>query len=508
MAKVVLVIYFMLVQYYELILKRGNDMSESIPHWLSKQAELKPDLIAVETENGDMITFQELCEQSKSYAKKLAHLGVAKGDHVGILSTNDLSMVIAIHALSYLGAVIVLLNTKLTSHELQYQIDDAEMSKLLYLDSFSKKANHLKVHEKISFTDVNSYEEKECSLQLEINLQETFTIIYTSGTTGFPKGVIHTYGNHWWSAIGSALNLGLSHQDKWLAVLPFFHVGGLSILLKSVIYGMPVYLMKKFDENLFKYAIMEKNITIASVVTVMLQRLLNDLGEDHYPDSFRCMLLGGGPAPESVLLQAKESSVPVFQSYGLTETSSQIVTLSPPDALRKLGSAGKPLTPAQLKIDAKSQQNIGEIYVKGPMVTKGYFKNDLANKESIKNGWLKTGDLGYLDEDDFLYIVDRRSDLIISGGENVYPSEIEECLLKIQGVKEVGVTGVFDDKWGEVPVAFIVQREGFNITEDDVIYFSKKMLASYKIPKAIYFVDELPRNASNKLVRHQLKKLI
>src|SRR5690625_324984 len=414
-------------------------MSETIPHWLSKQAELKPDLIAVETENGDMITFQELCEQSKSYAKKLAHLGVAKGDHVGILSTNDLSMVIAIHALSYLGAVIVLLNTKLTSHELQYQIDDAEMSKLLYLDSFSKKANHLKVHEKISFTDVNSYEEKECSLQLEINLQETFTIIYTSGTTGFPKGVIHTYGNHWWSAIGSALNLGLSHQDKWLAVLPFFHVGGLSILLKSAIYGMPVYVMEKFDRHLFQKAIMEKGVTIASVVTVMLQRLLNDLGEKRYPNTFRCMLLGGGPAPKPVLLQAKDASIPVFQSYGLTETSSQIVTLSPNDALRKLGSAGKPLTPAQLEIASENQNEVGEIYVKGPMVTKGYFKNEEANMKSIQNDWLKTGDLGYLDEEGFLYVVDRRSDLIISGGENVYPSEIESYLLEIPGVSEVGV---------------------------------------------------------------------
>src|SRR5690625_5106085 len=482
-------------------------MSETIPHWLSKQAELKPDLIAIEIETGDTITFKELCEQSKSYAKKLAHLGVSKGDHVGILSTNDLSMVIAIHALSYLGAVIVLLNTKLTNHELQYQIDDAEMSMLLYFDSFSKKADHLQVYEKKSFTDVLSYKEEECSLQLEINLNETFTIIYTSGTTGLPKGVIHTYGNHWWSAIGSALNLGFSHQDKWLTVLPFFHVGGLSILLKSVIYGMPVYLMKKFDKNQFKYAITKKNITIASVVTVMLQRLLNDLGEDQYPDSFRCMLLGGGPAPESVLLQAKESSVPVFQTYGLTETSSQIVTLSPPDALRKLGSAGKPLSPAQLKIAIESPQNIGEIYVKGPMVTKGYFKNDVANKESIQNGWLKTGDLGYLDEEGFLYVVDRRSDLIISGGENVYPSEVEECLLKIQGVNEVGVTGIIDDEWGETPIAFIVQREEFDLKEDDIIYFAKEMSASYKIPKAIYFVNELPRNASNKLVRHRLKKM-
>jgi len=483
-------------------------MAETIiPHWLSKQAELKPNQVAIELVNGSKMTFKELCDQSKSYARKLAHLGISKGSHVGILSTNHSSMVITIHALSYLGAVIVLLNTKLTNRELQYQIDDAEISTLLYLDVLAEKATHIQTNTMKSFTEVNSYGEIDQPLQEEINLANPFTIIYTSGTTGFPKGVIHTYGNHWWSAIGSALNLGLSHEDKWLAVLPFFHVGGLSILLKSAIYGMPVYVMEKFDRHLFQKAIMEKGVTIASVVTVMLQRLLNDLGKKRYPNTFRCMLLGGGPAPEPVLLQAKDASIPVFQSYGLTETSSQIVTLSPTDALRKLGSAGKPLTPAQLEIATENQNEVGEIYVKGPMVTKGYFKNEEANMKSIQNDWLKTGDLGYLDEEGFLYVVDRRSDLIISGGENVYPSEIESYLLEIPGVSEVGVTGKQHEEWGEVPVAFIVKKEGATISKKDVIQFATENLASYKRPKDIYFVIELPRNASNKIVRHKLKEL-
>lgn len=482
-------------------------MAEVIPHWLSKQAELKPNQVAIELVDGRTMTFKELCHQSKSYAKKLAQFGISKGSHVGVLSTNHQSMVVTIHALSYLGAVIVLLNTKLTARELQYQIDDAEISTLLYLDAQAEKATHIQTNKMKSFTEINSYAEKEQPLQEEINLNEPFTIIYTSGTTGFPKGVIHTYGNHWWSAIGSALNLGLSHEDKWLAVLPFFHVGGLSILLKSAIYGMPVYVMEKFDKSLFQQAIMEKGVTIASVVTVMLQRLLNDLDDKGYPNTFRCMLLGGGPAPEPVLHQAKDASIPVFQSYGLTETSSQIVTLSPPDALQKLGSAGKPLSPAQLKIDADRPNEVGEIYVKGPMVTKGYFKNDEANEKSIRNGWLRTGDLGYLDEEGFLYVVDRRSDLIISGGENVYPSEIESYLMEIPGVSEVGVTGIKHNEWGEVPVAFIVKKEGTSISKNDIINFSKENIASYKRPKDIYFVTELPRNASNKIVRHKLKEL-
>lgn len=160
---------------------------------------------------------------------------------------------------------------------------------------------------------------------------------------------------------------------------------------------------------------MSKGITIVSVVTVMVQKLLNELGNNRYPNTLRCMLLGGGPAPKPLLEKAKEKGIPVFQSYGMTETSSQIVTLSPQDALKKLGSAGKALFPAQLRIDGGNEDSIGEIIVKGPMVTKGYYRNEEANKKSFHNGWLRTGDMGYLDDDGFLYVVDRRKDLIISG---------------------------------------------------------------------------------------------
>lgn len=480
-------------------------MGETIPHWLTKQAELKPNQLAIELVDGQKISFLELCEESQQFAKKLSTAGVCKGQHVGILSTNNVKMIVAIHALSYLGAVGVLLNTRLTTSELQYQIDQSNVSLIIAADHLSEEMNALNVASKATFSNVKTMKVAKVDLQVEINLSDPFTIIYTSGTTGFPKGVVHTYGNHWWSAISSALNLGLSSNDKWLAVLPFFHVGGLSIFLKSVIYGMPVYLMEKFDASLVHQAIMEKQVTMASVVTVMLQRLLKELGEDSYPETFRCMLLGGGPAPEPVLLKAKKTKVPVFQSYGLTETSSQIVTLSPPDSLRKLGSAGKPLTPAQLKIDANSGQ-IGDIFVKGPMVTNGYFENDEANKTAFNNNWLRTGDMGYLDEEGFLYVVDRRSDLIISGGENIYPSEIESILSGVDGVIEIAVTSKEDEKWGAVPVAFIVKDE--SITKEDIIIYAQTHLASYKIPRDIYFVDDLPRNASNKIIRYKLKEYL
>lgn len=448
------------------------------------------------------MSFNELKQNSIAFAQKLATLGVKKGTHIGILAANSLEMAYSIHALSYLGSVGVFLNTKLTDEELNYQIKNAEVT-LLLTDEDQYKRN-LK-QRKLTFTELQKEQETSVELREAIDLSAPFSIMYTSGTTGFPKGVVHTYGNHWWSAISSALNLGLHENDKWLISLPLFHISGLSTLMKSVIYGMPIYLMKKFDVNTVHQAIMEKNVTIVSVVTLMVQRLIKRLGNDSYPVGLRCFLLGGGPAPRTLLDTAKQKGIPVFQSYGMTETTSQIATLSPQDALEKVGSAGKPLLPAELKINQPGSDGVGEILAKGPMVTSGYYKNKDANEKAFQDGWLFTGDLGYLDEAGYLYVVDRRTDLIISGGENIYPSEIENALLKIPAIKEAGVTGIEDETWGERPVAYVVTNE--EITEEEVIEFLKQHIARFKLPKNVYFIDSLPRNASNKLVRNKLKEI-
>ncbi len=478
-------------------------MAEIIPHWLSKQADLAPNHLALEFPDGEEITFRKLQLNSESYAKRLATLGVKPGMRIGILSSNELEMVYTIHALSYLGAIGVLLNTRLTDEEIQYQLQNAEVS-LLITDNKEKK-RCLKIKGQYRFFDLQTIAEADIELVQELNLDDIFTIIYTSGTTGFPKGVMHTYGNHWWNAISSALNLGIDKADKWLISLPLFHVSGLSTLMKSVIYGMPIYLMEKFDEKQVHEAILKKDITIVSVVTVMIQRLMEKMGNERYPEKLRCFLLGGGPAPQALLERAKEKAIPVFQSYGMTETASQIAALNPNDALNKLGSAGKPLFPAQLKIEKPGMDGIGEIVVKGPTVTMGYYNNSKANKESISEGWFKTGDLGYIDQDGYLYVVDRRTDLIISGGENIYPTEIENALMKMPEVKEAGVTKMEDEIWGQIPVAYVVTNK--KVTEIEILSFLKQHLAAYKLPKKVYFIDQLPRNVANKLVRNKLQNI-
>lgn len=486
-------------------------MTEIIPHWLQKQADLNPGRLALETPEGTTITFGDLHKAVDIRARKLASLGVQQGSRVAVLSHNSVEMVVLIHALSYIGATLILLNTRLTASEWLFQLQDSEADLLLTAERFEKQAKDTSVALQ-TIEMLNELPEKEYTCCTELRLDDVFSIIYTSGTTGNPKGVEHTYGNHWWSAIGSALNLGLSQEDKWLSPLPMFHVGGLSTIFKSAIYGMPLYVTESFDEKIVQTAIIERGVTIVSVVTVMLQRLLRLQEQDGvtYPAKFRCMLLGGGPAPLHLLEESKARDIPVFQSYGMTETASQIVTLSPENSIRKLGSAGKALVPAQLRIMTENgfakPEEPGEIQVKGPMITKGYYRNPGATEGAFREGWLATGDIGYTDQDGYLYVLDRRKDLIISGGENIYPAEVEGVLSSHPNIQEAAVIGKTDTKWGAVPVAYLVKNA--EVSVEELQAYCQERLARYKIPKYWHWVDELPRNASNKLMRYKLQQLL
>ncbi|CAI8745442.1 MULTISPECIES: o-succinylbenzoate--CoA ligase [Bacillus] len=477
---------------------------ETMPNWLMQRSFLTPERTAIETKE-EKITFLELHEKVGSICEHLSYLQIEKGQKVAVLMKNGTQMITVIHALSYIGAVAVLLNTRLSREELLWQMDDAEVVCLVTDQEF--ETEQVLVY---AFEEVVNGPKKTAVVQEEFSLEESMTIIYTSGTTGKPKGVILTYGNHWASAVGSSLNLGLRDDDCWLACMPMFHVGGLSLLMKNIMYGMRILLVPKYDPDFIHEAIKTRGITIISVVSKMLMDLLERLGKETYPSSLRCMLLGGGPAPKPLLETCVTKGIPVYQTYGMTETSSQICTLSADYMLTKVGSAGKPLFSCQLRIEKDGEvvpPNVeGEIVVKGPNVTHGYFKREDATRETIIDGWLHTGDLGYLDEEGFLYVLDRRSDLIISGGENIYPAQIEEVLLANPKVVEAGVVGKADEQWGQVPAAFIVKAA--DITEEELIKFCEEKLARYKVPREVHFLLELPRNASKKLLRRELRHLL
>ncbi|WP_100332092.1 o-succinylbenzoate--CoA ligase [Bacillus xiapuensis] len=474
-------------------------MPQMMPNWLRQRAYLTPKRPALFFEEKRW-TFAELYEEVKRWTAALERIGVQPGDYIGVLVKNTEQAVFLIHALQQRGAVAVLLNHRLAAEELSFQLKDSRAAFLLYDSSFetlAKKAGKdCLIKQELSRLPLQA----AANGRQELDLEEVCSVMYTSGTTGKPKGVMQTYGNHWWSAAGSALNLGIRETDCWICAVPLFHISGYSILIRSVIYGMAVRLYSQFNEAKINRALQRGEATIMSVVTAMLTRMVEQLQGSYHP-SFRCMLLGGGPAPKPLLESCAAKQIPVFQTYGMTETASQIVTLPPEYSLTKLGSAGKPLFPSQIKI--ADGQNEGEILVKGPNVTAGYLRREEANRQSFTDGWFHTGDLGRLDEDGFLYVLDRRSDLIISGGENVYPAEIESVLMEHPAIAEAGVIGVPDEKWGQVPAAFLVAKK--TVDTDSLRSFCLSRLAKYKCPAHFLQVKALPRNASKKLLRRELK---
>ncbi|MBV9688778.1 MAG: o-succinylbenzoate--CoA ligase [Ktedonobacteraceae bacterium] len=494
-----------------------------LPDWLTRCAENQPHHLALKYEQSAW-SFAHLDRQVTQLARQLAMAGIQEGSRVALLAANGLSYVTCVHALTRLGAILVPLNVRLTTEELCWQVGDVRAALLVCDEGYTAQASAicaaipslplatLAAESRQGETVLSELSEADVSLHTLIDLSATQAILYTSGTTGHPKGTIITYGMQWWNAIGSALNLGHRSDDCWLACLPFFHIGGLSILMRSVIYGISVVVQKKFDARAVNRSVVEDRVSIISVVAAMLQRMLTALDADgnraHYPETLRCVLLGGGPAPQPLLEECARRALPVVQTYGLTEACSQAVTLAPEDALRKLGSAGRPLAPVQLRILRNLQpvgaHEEGEIFLCGPTITPGYAGNPEATLRAFHDGWFATGDIGYLDEEGYLYVLDRRADLIISGGENVYPAEIESVLLAHPAVAEAGVCGRDDVQWGQVPVAFVRLHPSSRVHVQDLIEYVAQRLARYKQPKTIYVVDRLPRNASGKLLRRDL----
>lgn len=493
-------------------------MDNVLPDWLTRCAENRPGHLAVQCEQ-EQWSFAELNQRVTRLARQLATLGVQEGNRVALLAANGLAYVATVHALTRLGATLVPLNVRLSVEELRWQVRDVRAMLLISDADYAELAaeigralSHLPratlaARAMEDETVVSELSEAEVALRTLVDLNATQAILYTSGTTGTPKGAIITYGMQWWNAIGSALNLGHRDDDRWLVCLPLFHIGGLSILMRSIIYGISVIVHQKFDPIAVNKAICEDNVSLISVVAVMLQRMLAVV-DTAYPPTLRCVLLGGGPAPRSLLEECVHRTIPVVQTYGLTEACSQAVTLAPADALRKLGSAGRPLFPVQLRILHNGQPALphtpGEIFLKGPTITPGYGDRPEATAAAFSDGWFATGDIGYLDDEGYLYVLDRRADLIISGGENVYPAEIEAVLMAHPAILEAGVCGQNDAEWGQVPIAFVHVQPGRSVTTDELMNYVQQRLARYKRPRAIYLTDQLPRNSSGKLLRRKL----
>lgn len=476
-------------------------------NWLTKRAHLTPNRVAV-VAGQTSYTFSKLAQVVAQEAAGLQTNWPSQPKRVAVLTTNSLAGYVTILALQQLGIEMVLLNRRLSAAELRYQIQDAHVAHLLVDDDFPEATLQTLAVAYWRFTTITS--EDALADACEVDLDAVTSIMYTSGTTGAPKGVLQTYGNHWYSATGSALNLGLQAADRWLAVVPIFHISGLSILMRGLIYGMTVELVDKFDAQLVNERLLSGEVTTISVVPTMLQQLLANLSERVYPAALRTILLGGGPTDLTTLQRAQTAHANVIQSYGMTETASQIIALDMADAPRKIGSAGKPLFPVQLKIgssetpfDQREAGESGTIWVQTPTLTPGYLNLPDKLAADMHEGWFKTGDFGYVDAEGFLFIQGREGDMISSGGENIFPDEIEKTYAALPNLTQIGVVGVPDARWGAVPVAFV---QGENLTRAELVAFGRENLAHYKVPQKFYVAQSWPMTASGKLQRTKLRE--
>ena len=435
------------------------------------------------------------------------------GDKVGLLMANGLPLVGSLLALMRMGLVAVPLNTRLTKPELSWQVENVDCRLVLCDPSTSAQMDDLGVDtlelRGQSFAEASSaYNEYGW-----MNLNEDFAIVHTSGTSGRPKAAILTYGNIVSSALASGFKLEHRQRERWLCVLPLYHLGGLSIVLRSLIYGTAFDLMPAapFDVHRVNQTLSDNPITLASLAPTMLQRLLDAKTRPWNPQ-LRLILLGGEAPSPQLLQRCVAEKLPVATSYGLTETASQVATALPDLVYRKPGTAGKPLLYSTVRIIDEQGKDAppdtpGEVLVGGETVMRGYYNDPAAGAKALRDGWLHTGDIGYLDQDGDLFILQRRVDLIVSGGENIYPAEVEAALRQHPAVAEAVVLGLPDPKWGQRAAAVIVTRAGQSVSAEAISVFARERLAGYKVPRNIAFVKALPRTASGKVRRRDARKV-
>jgi O-succinylbenzoic acid--CoA ligase len=429
--------------------------SGTVPAWLPRAAGAAPERTALDVPEG-ALTYADLLARTDTAARRLAALGAGPGDRVALALPPGRAFAEVLHGAWRLGAIVVPVDVRLGEEERAVQTDGA-----LVVDAPLEGP------------------EARTALRDEHRLADVAAIVHTSGSAGAPKPVALTFGNWLWSALGSAVALGLDPGERWLSALPLAHVGGLSILVRSAIYGTTAIVHERFEADRVVAAL--RDATLVSLVPTMLARVL-DAGPGRGP--LRCALIGGGPVPPVLTERAAEAGLPLAQTYGLSEACSQVTT----SEIGEPGTAGPPLFCTRLEIAAD-----GEILVRGPTVSPG------------AGDPLRTGDLGTLDDQGRVTVAGRKTDTIVTGGENVSPAEVEAVLEAHPAVAEAAVFGREDAEWGEVVVARIVPRDGAHVEPEELRRHCRARLAGFKVPKAFEPVPDLPRTPSGKLRRSALR---
>jgi fatty-acyl-CoA synthase len=470
--------------------------------WLKKRSQLSPMKIAViDGETGERWNYIQLYNRSIDMAGRLSAAGITKGDRVALLSPNHIVYFELLFACEVIGAIFVPLNWRLTLEERNYILRDCGAKCVVTHDDYIEQAKGLAspVFSFDQLAAINAVPFKRSS-----NPKLPAAIIYTGGTTGKPKGVILTNENISSNAINTIVSWGLNEGDVTLTCLPMFHTGGLNALSTPLLMaGGSVVLMQNFETKKAMDLLNMYDCTVALLVPTMYHMMIeHPRFQNEMFLSMKTFLSGGAPCPLEVYEAFYQKGKLFKEGYGLTEAGPNNFYIDPFEAYRKKGSVGKPMLFNEVKLMKEDNQEaasgeVGEIYIKGPHVFLGYWSNEEETAKVKKGCWLRTGDLGRKDEDGYFYIVGRVKDLIISGGENIYPTEVEQILSQHEAVKEACVIGVPHDKWGEAVVAVVTRKRP--VSDQELITFCTRRLGKYKIPKKIIFISELPKTAVGKL---------
>jgi fatty-acyl-CoA synthase len=467
-----------------------------VGRWLSDRARNTPQRVAIDYD-GRLVTYAELDEGTDSFAAAFVESGLKRCDRVATLTGNTPEHVMVLFACARLGLILLPLSWRLTAPELRYQLDDAEPSLFLVEDEYRELAEGTG-HRFLPLAA--SHSRNGAGPRYEsVTPDDGLLLIYTSGTTGKPKGALLSHANCFWTNISFDATTGVHGDDVVLQVLPQFHVGGWNVqALLAWLKGATVVLERQFDADRVLRLIEEKRVTtMMGVPPIYLFLSQHPRFAEADLSSLDRAVVGGAPMPEALLETWAARGTAIVQGYGLTEAAPNVLCLPPEDAVRKLGFAGKPYPFVDVRL---SEEN--ELQVKGPNVFAGYWRNPEATAAAFTDdGWLRTGDVADRDDEGFYRIKGRLKDMYISGGENVYPAEVEAALHEHPLVADAAVVGVPDERWGEVGLAFVVAD---GIGEDELIAFCAERLARFKVPRGVRFVGEIPRNSLGKIQKQSL----
>lgn len=444
---------------------------------------------------------------------------IQKGDRIIYLGQNSLSVISLFFSTSRLGAILVPVNNRLTSNELSFIFQNSDPSLIICDSDFSTLAQQTVAQLNnsppiLNLSDFqNSSEQGNIFPDFMCEENDPSMVIYTSGTTGHPKGAMLSYRGLFWNSVSTSLRLNLTQDDVAVTFLPLFHTGGWNVLTTPFISrGASIVLTKKFDaEQILHLSEKHKATLLFGVPTTMSLMAQTKAFSSCDLSKIRYAIVGGEPMSLELIEKWNQKRIPVRQGYGLTEFGPNVFSLNESDSVRKMGSVGFANAYIDVKVVEESGQevlpgNIGELWLKGPACMLGYWNDSRATLETIENGWLKTGDLVRQDIEGYFYIVGRKKDMFKSGGENVYPAEVEQVISQLKWVKEVAVIGVPDDKWGEAGIAYISsEKEHFNLVQ--LHEHCSKNLAKFKIPKNFLWIQELPKSGAGKVLKRELGTL-